>query len=98
LIAVAWTSGGLYAYAWAIAGGYILTAAIALNTASSLLVVNWLRIMLVPPAVSTLLASLSVLMLKRYAVNTPLLMDLVLCTALYVLIIVVALRWLFPET
>src|SRR5205823_1361099 len=53
MIGVAWTAGGLHAYAWAAAAGHLLAAAAALGLAASLLASGWARTSLLPPMASS---------------------------------------------
>lgn len=96
VIVVAWAGGGLVAYAWAVAAGQLLVGTITLAVASSSLAVRWVRLGLVPSAVSSLLAIGAVLIIDRSDVVSALIPRLCLATCLYALTVAVSLRGLFP--
>jgi len=96
VIAVAWASGGVVAYAWAVAAGQLAVGTIALAVASSRLAVHWIRSALVPPAVGSLLAIGAVLIVEGSGVISAVFPRLCLATCLYALTVALSLRALFP--
>jgi O-antigen/teichoic acid export membrane protein len=96
VIAVAWAGGGIVAYAWAVAAGQLAIGTVALAVASSRLAVRWVRPVLVPSAVSSLLAIGAVLLVEGSGVVSSLIPRLCLATCLYALTVAVSLRGLFP--
>lgn len=94
VIAVAWAGGGIVAYAWAVAAGQLAVGTIALAVASSRLTVRWVRSVVVPPAVGSLLAIGAGLIVDgAISTLTP---RLCLATCVYAFTVAVSIRGLFP--
>jgi O-antigen/teichoic acid export membrane protein len=96
VIAVAWAGGGIVAYAWAVAATQLAVGTIALAVASSRLASRWVRSALVPPAVGSLLAIGTVLIVEGSGVISAHISRLCLATCLYALSLAVSLWGLFP--
>jgi O-antigen/teichoic acid export membrane protein len=97
VIAVAWAGGGVVAYAWAVAAGQLVVGTIAFAVASSRLGIPWVRPVLVPPAVGSLLAMGAVLFIEESSVVSAPIPRLCLVTCLYALTVAVSLRGFFPR-
>jgi O-antigen/teichoic acid export membrane protein len=96
VVAVAGAGGGIVAYAWAVAAGQLAVGAIALAAASSRLAPGWLRSVLIPPALGSLLALGAVLVAESSGVASALVPRLCAGTGLYAVTVAVSLRGLFP--
>lgn len=97
-VALAWTGHGIVAYAWMAAGGQIVGAAAALAAASPLMARGWVRAVLLPPALSSVLAVGAVLAVRSAWPGPPEgASGLLLETAAYALALVAALRAFFPQ-
>lgn len=97
-VAVAWAGGGLITYTWAVALGQLLAGAIALATASPLLIRGWLREVLPPPMICSLLAVGTTPVFDGLSVGSPLVIRLFISSATYVVMMMLALRVLFPSS
>ena len=96
VIAVAWAQGAIVAYAWTVASGQLAVGAVALVVASTTLKIHRIHSVVIPPAVSSLLATGVVLIVQQSGVVSALLPRLGLATCLYLLTTAVSLRCLFP--
>ena len=95
-VAVAWLGGGVVAYGWAVAASQLATGTVVLAVASSKLGIDWVRPVLVPPAVCSVLALGVVVIGDASGPVLSLVVRLCLDTALYVLAVAAAWRSLFP--
>ena len=96
MVIIAWAGGGLIAYAWAVAVGQVLSGAIALTTASPHFVPSWVRVVLIPPIVSSIFAVGGAMIADRLSLESPLMIRLFLSAFMYGLVMVIVLRGLFP--
>jgi O-antigen/teichoic acid export membrane protein len=96
VIGVAWTAGGLHAYAWAAAAGHLLAAAAALGLASPLLATGWARTSLLPPAVISAVGVILIMAIEPLWAPYPPLARLAASSALFALGAVLTLRGIFP--
>jgi hypothetical protein len=98
MVVVAWIGAGVVQYAWALALGQIVAACMALCAASSVVRLDWVRSVLVPPSVSTVVAVGSVLMVKSFGLGLPsVFWWLIVDTCVYGLSLGCALRTIFPD-
>ena len=95
MLGVTWIGGGLVAYAWAVAGGQIVVGAIALWRAGSLLNVNWAREVVLPPLVSSIVASLVVWSLKADLLAAHMVARLAVVTIAYGIVFLMVIRLIF---
>ena len=97
-LGIAWAGGDIAAYAWAIAAGQALGAAVTLRGASPLMATGWMRSALLPPALSSSLAAVALLAARTaWSHRVPLFASLLLDTAAYWLALALALRSFFPQ-
>jgi O-antigen/teichoic acid export membrane protein len=97
VLAVTWIGGGLVTYAWAVASAQILLGAFALWKAGPLLNRNWGRTIIVPPLLSSVVASAIVWFLNKNMSLIPLSLRLILTTAIYLFIFVTVIRIIFRQ-
>ena len=95
MLGVTWIGGGLVAYAWAVAGGQIMVGAIALWRAGPLLNVNWSREVVLPPLVSSIVASSAVWFLNKDLLPTHMVTRLAVMTIAYSSIFLAVIRLIF---
>jgi O-antigen/teichoic acid export membrane protein len=98
MIGVAWTAGGLHAYAWAAAAGHLLAAAAALGLAAPLLASGWARTSLLPPIASSAVGVILIVALEPLWAPYPPLARLAASGTLFVLGASLTLRGLFPAS
>jgi hypothetical protein len=98
MIGVAWTAGGLQAYAWAAAAGCLLAAAVALGSAAPLLAAGWLRTILLPPTVSSAAGVLLIVTLQLLWAPYPAIARLAASGAVFAIGAALTLRWIFPDS
>jgi O-antigen/teichoic acid export membrane protein len=98
MIGVAWTAGGLHAYAWAAAAGHLLAAAAALGLAAPLLASGWARTSLLPPVASSAVGAILIVALEPLWAPYPPLARLAASGTLFVLGASLTLRGLFPAS
>jgi O-antigen/teichoic acid export membrane protein len=98
MIGFAWTAGGLQAYAWAAAAGCLLAAAVALGSVAPLLAAGWLRMILLPPTVSSAAGVLLIMTLQSLWAPYPAIARLVASGAVFALGAALTLRWIFPDS
>lgn len=97
MVAVTWTGGGIVGYAWAVAIGQCLMAAVALAAATPLLAPGWPRSALIPPAVAGLVAGAGVLAVQTLGPDLPPAVELVVTGGVFTATMGLALRGLFPS-
>ena len=97
MVSVAWAGGGIMSYTWAVAVGQLLAGGIALATASRLLTSGWIRLVLVPPMVGSLLAAGTMLAFDSLRVPWLPVVRLPISSTVYVIVMILALRVLFPS-
>ena len=95
MLGVTWIGGGLVAYAWAVASGQIVVGAIALWKAGSLLNANWAREVVLPPLVSSIVASLVVWFFKADLLPAHMVARLAVVTITYGIVFLVVIRLIF---
>jgi O-antigen/teichoic acid export membrane protein len=98
IVGVAWAGGGIMSYAWAVAVGQLLAGGIALATASPLLISGWILLVLVPPMAGSILAAGARLAYDSLWVQSSPVVHLSISSAVYVIVMMLTLRILFPSS
>lgn len=96
--AVALAGGGIAGYAWGLAIGDLLAAAVAWWMVRPILGPGSSRAILLPPVAVSAVAAAAVLTVNHLATGWPPAFDLLLSTVVFTLVGAAALRSLFPET
>lgn len=97
-LGIAWAGGDIVAYAWVMAAGQALGAAVTLHAASPLMATGWMRSALLPPALSSALAAAALVAAgAAWSHRVPLLASQLLDAAVYGLVLALALRAFFPQ-
>jgi O-antigen/teichoic acid export membrane protein len=96
MIAVTWFGGSIVAYAWAVAIGQCVMAAVALMVASPLLAREWIGSALIPPAVAGLLAAGGVATIQSLGFGWPGHAELSVSACVFAATMALVLRGLFP--
>jgi len=97
MLGVTLAGGGLVAYAWVVASAQILVGAIALWKAAPLMNVNWSREVVLPPLVSSAVACLIVWFLNQNLLVASVVIQLIITSATYGLVLVAMIRVIFPQ-
>jgi len=96
MMAVAWASGSVVAYAWVVAAGQLVAGVMAMAAASSRLASGWARPVLLPPALASFLATAAVLVVESRGLGSSSVGQLWISTGVYGLTLGLTLRGFFP--
>jgi len=96
-IGMALASKSIHGYAWAVAGGQMLAAAVALITASTLFTADWKKTIILPPLLGAAGGCSGVWLLSRMIEGLPAILRLVIATAVYMLVFAFILRIVFRD-